>query len=369
MSPLSHTHLILALLIPGTLAATPQKSAESRDWQVEAIMTTKAGINGAAVGDFDLSARNNEIAVACGNGNLYLIRQNGAREFPWRPEIVGSSRGELMGCEFAEVDPTRQGLELIAYGMLYGKRDTAGPGAVYMLSKFEGKLEFEELFHDTARIDGIAVGDFDSKREGVEILVAGASKKVHLLYLENDVWQPELMLEIGGEALSVAGYHNNALVGCADGSLLQLTRVGDNWKPIYLEQHSAAQMGVTSFQGSVLSAREDGTLHWRSQEGKQQTIYEGKAELRSAAMGQLDTETSGVEAVTGGLGGSLVVLYGSNRVRTWQTQVIHRDSVGFNHVTIGEVFGGNTGPEIVACGMSGQVYVASLGRRGGSAGK
>ena len=77
-------------------------------------------------------------------------------------------------------------------------------------------------------------------------------------------------------------------------------------------------------------------------------------------MGQLDLDTSGMEAVAAGDRPELIVLYGSNKVRTWETEVIHRDDDGFNHVTIGEVYGRNRGPEVIATSKSGKLYVAGL---------
>jgi len=356
--------LVLATLPAAAQAKVPgvTKPVPNRTWDVEVVMQTRAGLNGCAVADFDLPARNKEIAVTAGDRNLYLVYQNGPKSFPWHARSVGQAGGEMVGCRFADVDPTREGIELIAYGMLQGSKDGDGPGALYLLSRFEGELQFEEIFHGEKCLTGVAVGDFDTQKPGPELLVTGRSRKVHMISLEEDLWIPKPLMELDSMPASVADFSRNALVGCEDGSLLQLTGASGTWKALYLEQHGAAQLGVSSFEGAILSAREDGSVQWLSPTGKAQTIYEAKGELTTSAMGQIDFDTSSMEVVVAGNRPELVVLYGNLRFRTWEVQVVHRDDAGFNHVTIGEVYGRNRGPEVVATSRSGKLYVAGLTR-------
>ena len=174
------------------------------------------------------------------------------------------------------------------------------------------------------------------------------------------MWQPQQLMEIASTPVSVSDFGRNALGGCNNGDLLQLTGIGGTWKAQYLDQHGAGQLGISTFDGAILSAREDGTVHWFSPSGKSRDIYLAKSDLTTCAMGQNDPDTAGIEAVIAGSRPELIVLYKGGKINRWTSQTIHRDESGFNHVTVGEVYGRNRGPEIVASAKSGKLYVAGL---------
>jgi hypothetical protein len=356
--------LPILFLLPALLATQRAASTEAPQatWSVEVVLETRAKLNGCAVGDFDPASRNPEIASVDSTGNIFLTRQSGPRQFPWISKSIARAGGELIGCAFGDVDPTREGLELVAYGMLRGSEDSANPGAVYLISRGEEGIEIEEIFHDTALIHGGAIGDFDTEREGLEIIVTGFSKKVHLLYLEDDMWQPQLLTDLTGAGKSVATYSNSALVACDDGNLMQVVRLGDKWRSLLFDRAESPQTRVATLAGSVLVSRDDGTLNWISDAGKRQIIFESKNKLRGAALGELDPLNEGPEAATAGYGKRLVVLYGQKRVRAWRYEVIYTDTDRFHHVLIAEVKGGNKAQEVVACGHSGRLIVAALKR-------
>jgi hypothetical protein len=305
-------------------------------WHARVVLHAPDTLGGCAVGDLDPGTPGNEIASVCSNGEWFV----GDR-------AIGKTPGEMIQCAVGDVDPRTPGDEIVGVGMAEGTEDGGGAGAAWIATRTEKGWSLERIHHDEALLHGVAVGDVDDTKEGVEIVVVGFTKRAFLLSRGTDGWRSEVLADLPGAGKNAVVHDGGVAVACTDGSIVRLERGPEKWTSRVLDRAGAGQARLGSDGKRILAARDDGVLALVSAAGREEIHRESK-KLRGAALADLVPDWEGLEAATAGYAGAVTVLRRGEK--GWTAVRLLQDDAAWHHVAVGELREESPGLELVACG-------------------
>ena len=314
-------------------------------WQTFVALQTTAKLGGCVVADLVAEQPGDEIAVVASTGLVSMVRRVGGG---WVTERVCEMPGEMIQIAAGDLDPNLPGDELVFVGAKTGGEDDGGPGVAVYAWRQGGRWHHERILEDSKLLHGVAVGDFDSDRPGVEVMVAGYTHKAHLLGIGEGGWRKLAAIDVGAEAKGVAAGLGGAVVANADGSLVRLLKRGSGWSSHVIARYPAPLARITANAGVVIVSSNDGVLRRYSSAGTIE-LYRSTDRLRGAVVVDLDPSVAGAEIATASYTGEVTVLVAG------EPRVVARDDDKFHHLAAGDLPG--LGTCLVGCGYSGRVLV------------
>ncbi|MAG56782.1 MAG: hypothetical protein CMJ83_10865 [Planctomycetes bacterium] len=331
------------------LAACQSPPMAEQGWEMHVALQTQAKLGGCVVADFDTSRDDAEIVVTSSPGDVFMVRRAGEG---WASELVAHFPGEMIQVAAGDLDPTNPGAELVCVGAAEGGEDDGGPGVAWFAWRDAKGWHHERLIQQDALIHGVAIGDFDKNRPGLEVMVAGYTRRATVIAKVEGAWKVVGSVELPGEAKGVAAGLSGAAVVCADGSLVEVRQEGSGWGQRVLRRFPAALARVSADPSSALFCANDGTLrNWSA--GTVTELYRSTDRLRGAVVVDVDPNTPGKEICTAGYTGEITIMNpgtegGVPRIIAW-------DDNRFHHLAAGRLPG--LGTCLVGCGYSGRVLV------------
>ncbi len=319
------------------------------DWEQREAFRHTTELGGCAAGDLDPERPGDELAVACASGEVFFIWAAGGG---WRSELVFHTGGAAMHCAIGELDSAHPGAELCVTGISAGVESERGPSTAWIARRGADGWRVEEVFRDDGVLRAVAAGDMDPHHPGDELVLAGSSRLVHVLTLEDALWRVERLDVLPNDPVDVACDAGRALVACADGTLVACSRGESDWTIEALAHHKGALARVAAHEGTVLVAAVDGALELQ-QEGAIEVLYRTSDRLCGAAVAELYDAWPGTEYATAGHDGRVVVVHrGSSG---WIATEVARDIAPLHHLARGRI--GGESSALVTCGESGSLIV------------
>lgn len=234
----------------------------------------------------------------------------------------------------------------------------------------------ETVFRDTAKIDGVSIGDADPTLPGNEILAAGLSDAVTMIYKVGDSWQSKQLWKGQGELIPstvgdvdpactgneviVGGMKVGAEEGGSGGEATVLCRNADgSWTPTTVLSAGDLVHGIAvgdldpSNPGNeILVASHDSRAYliWKNATGWQnRTLFTDSDQLKNSAIGEFDTAHPGLEGVVVGGSGNVTEVY-LDATGNWTIKTRWTAPGGLNRVAIGDILPENAGNEILTDG-------------------
>lgn len=348
---------LLILLVPSRFA-----TAQAPMWQPEILLESEHGIGGVAIGDLDPARPGNEIAAVNEAGEVWLIRR---ATVGWQCERIHRSGGEFIMCAIGDVDPTTPGNELVAVGMVEGPEARSGPGQVVVLGRAGAGWRATSAFVDTHMIHGVAIGDVASRHAGDEIVACGFNHRVTLIHRAEARWDSEV-LYVGNDRMKIADIADvvpdrrgmEVVVGGSDGRAVLLQEGELGWVHEIVLDDVAGQSRIAAAGAAVLAGGDDGKVTLITQSGSEwrsDVIARDSQKIRGVALASIDGDAE-LEAFSAGYSGN-VLMYDHDAEGYWSREVIYADGQPLHHLVAGELDPDHPGIELVTCGHSGHVVL------------
>jgi len=349
--------ILVCALVSAVLTACGGQSGDPggpEGWRAEVVFTAPAKLGGLDVGDLDPDRPGDEIATVCLSGQMFLVSR-GADGF--KGELMVEVPGEMIQCVIADADPRSPGNELVAVGMDQGTEDDGGKGAVHVVSRTADGWKSERVHVAEALVHGVCVADLDPDREGNEILAVGFDKVAVLIYRTEAGWVREVVASLPGNGKNAVPFKGGAAIATSAGRVDLLRKTGGRWGLETLVTAAAGQSRLGTDGTSLLSAGDDGRLLFI--EGDTATpVHTETQKLRGAVLADLDPDEEGVEAATAGYEFAISVLYPED---DWRAVKVYTDTAKFHHLASGQIYPDTPEEELAGCGYSGRVVVVSRG--------
>ena len=345
-----------ALTLACLIAASCQSLSPGSGWRHEVIADLGVKLGGCAVGDLDSERAGNEIAVVAESGAIWILYRDGDE---WTHELAAQTPGEMIQCAIGDVDLSHPGDELVMVGVRAGLEDSGGAGVASLLKRVGGGWHLATIFEDSALLHAVAIGELDAESPGSEILVAGASERIHVLGHGEGGWHASEVGRLGGVGKSAVAFRGGAAIAGKDGTVVFVSRAARGWQAEVIDRADAGQARIGAHEATLVVARDDGVLALIDELGRHE-VYREAESLRGAVFAELDPSSPGVEIATAGYSGRITVLSGSDE--GYLAHLVAQDSDRLHHLTAGELRGGDDALELVGCGYSGKVHVVSRER-------
>lgn len=341
------------LLIAGIVASCggPGGAAGDREWKSKVVYSAADGITGLAVGDLDADRAGVELGAVSSNGEIFLLVPGPER---WLVRPLARVGGEMIQCATGDADPRAPGDELVAVGMLKGREDDGGDGAIYVVSAAGGKASCERVHVADALVHGVCVADLDPDRDGNEILGVGFDRKAVLVYRDGDGWAHEYVADLPGNGKNAVPFEGGAAIGTSAGTIEHLVKRDGKWVLTTLAKADAGQSRLATDGRRILSAGDDGKL-LLVVDGKATPIHSEAMKLRGAVLADLDPDSPGVEAATAGYEKKVTVLHPQGD--GWSAETVFTDSGRLHHLVAAELLPDAPGLELATGGYSKNVTI------------
>lgn len=261
----------------------------------------EAGFRVAAVAEGQLAAHPGRELVAVGEGVVVAWEREGT----WKTEVVPAGEGPLHGVLIADVDPSREGVEIVVVG-----ETPDGRGRAELLSWTSSGWRMTRMIAPPEPLQAVGL------LEGALCVVG---KSVSLVQLREGRWSGFELAKLPSPGKSLRGIKGRLFVGCVDGELLELSAGIDASEPQERDRRVAARNAIASAGGHLLTADGDGTLALLPKAGgsglpdrhlsqDRVEVYRSPRALTGALLAELNPDAAGLELVACGEAGELVLL-------------------------------------------------------------
>ncbi|MFT7676770.1 MAG: hypothetical protein ACI8QC_000745 [Planctomycetota bacterium] len=268
--------LPLAPLVLLTLFSCQAAEPEATE-TVQVVLEGAGKLGGCAVGELDASAADEEIVAVGSDGRIHL----GVHGVDgWTSSVVDTVPGEQIQVAAGAIGP--EGIpSIVSVGVAEGGEDDGGPGVAWWLRRDGDSWTRTELLGDDALLHAVAIGELDATSAGNEVVLAGFTRKVHLVRLVDGAPQSQTIGELPGNAKGIAIGAGGVVVACDDGSLVRFTGGADAWEREILAHHDAPLARLSANDDAVIYCGNDGVLRlW--EKGESRKVYTSSDRLRGA---------------------------------------------------------------------------------------
>jgi hypothetical protein len=317
------THAGNEIVVGGDSQSVTMLNGEEQYWKAKRIWYDDWYTNAVEIGDIDPQRDGEEVVVVGWSGRITMIYWENNE---WQTQELNRRMDYLYDVAVGEVIPSVQGNEVLVVG-------DDGEVSIFTNNNSAGKTWLETvIFQDTDYLHTIAIGDCDPDFEGAEILVAGGSDSITMLYFDNDNW---ISKTIWTEVKTI----NSIAIG------------------EFYSGHTGNEIVVVGTSNNAVMLTKNGTL-WENN-----TIWEDTNDLYSVKIGDIDPTNSGNEIVTCGLSNRIVILQAptvdnaSNDTTNWDAVVLPapaEDNVYILATALGDFDPSHDGNEIVTVGYLGK---------------
>ncbi len=344
----------LLLLLPALLVFACSSPDGGTGTQKHVVLIQGAGkLGGCGIGELDERSSGPEIATVGSDGRVHVCRQE---DGGWTAEVVDEVPGEQIQLALGPVGP--KGLAaLVSVGVEQGGEDDGGSGIAWMLWREQGLWQRRVLLRDSALLHAAAVGDVDSGAPGNEVVLAGFTRRVHLVTLGLAGPESRVIGSLPGNAKGLALGLGGILVACDDGSLVRFERPGkgsqgETWNSEVLVRHEQPLARLSAVDDRALYCGNDGVLRlWRA--GASAELYRSSDRLRGAVfVGEGRNDRGNAWAFASAGYDHTVRLHSEPPSPTNMTALADTDKL--HHLAAGEIDGE---PVLVSCGYSGNLVL------------
>ena len=328
-------------------------------WMTEIVLDAGQRLNCCAIGDLDPDRGGEEIVAVTAGGQVYLAWRDG-RTWDW--EVIATTPGEVLACTIGDVRHDVPGNELVVVGAAGGAADPGAVGAAWCIHRSTEGWNRELILSGIAMLNGVCIGDFDSRDPENEVLFAGASRTVSIAHHRAGAWTSQIACELPGPARDVAAYWDGFVVACSDGHLAfrgwaepERWAGQDVWR-------GSGQTRLASFflpghgMGFLLVARDDGALEFYAKGTDtfdSEVIHREDRELSGAIIADLIPGYRLSEYATCGHSGRVTVVRSSEL--GWIPATIYEDEGRLLDLACGRPTEAET--SLATCGDSGLLVV------------
>jgi len=325
-------------------------------WGATIVFEAGQKLGGCAVGDVDPTHPGNEILAVAASGDIYVVRHD---DQGWHGEVVATAGGEMIGCAIGDADPARPGLEAVVGGMLAGGEDAGGKGAAHLLYRDDAGWQLQPIYEDEALVHGVCIGDVDPGHDGDEVIGVGFSRKATILGRDSDAWKTLGQADLTSPGKNAVVFKGGVVVACSGGTVDWVAVEDGAWGNESAGTRFGGPARIDALGEQILVACDDGGLQLVEFEGSRQIHKEGQ-KLRGAVLADLDPSAPGQEAATAGYEKAMTVLYPPQAgEEAWTPVTVWRDTEKLHHLAAGELLADGQGLELVTVGYSGRVIVAA----------
>ena len=350
--------LLLAACGRDAVPPSPVEAPPEPTWSAEVVFQAPDKLGGCAVGDVDPTHPGLEIAAVSRNGDVWVIAREGDA---WKAERVGTTPGEMIQCAIGDARLDRPGDELVVVGMAAGSEEDGGAGEARLFFRGEEGWEQEPVFQDTALIHGVAIADMDPEREGNQIVTVGFSHNAVVLdRTPEEGWVPIRTIPIESPGKCAIPFDFGVAVATAGGAVKHISYADGAWtaEDLWRGTAGAARLGTAGY--ALLVACDDGKLVLvETEEGGKGAwlIHQEAAKLRGAVLRRPDEDAW--QAATAGYGKTVTLLRFREAIEPIE---VYRDEGKLHHLAAGDLLPDRPGLELVTCGYSGKVVLIARDR-------
>ncbi len=178
-------------------------------------------IESFAVGDIHPDYAGDEIITV---GRSEVVNMVWRDADGWKNQKVFQEAHWIYDVAIADVYPGNTGPEMYIVTdemylfMAYWDPDGKGKGTAGYTGDPDGTIVedgwyVEPIFKDTEYLNKVAIGDFDSLRDGIEITVSGGTNTLWEVYYENGTWHNEALVKRAIQDLDVGDFDYNWATG------------------------------------------------------------------------------------------------------------------------------------------------------------
>lgn len=383
-------HRSLLATLPAAFLAVacsePEPTFEPLPTVLEVAHSAGAKLGGVAIGDVLPEHEGPEIVAVCVDGRVIVVHREQDR---WRSQVAFQAPGELIQVAVGDLVPSHPGDEILAVGMAEGDEDSGGPGAVWLGVRHRDEgFTGRKILETSALQHAAVIGDIDVNREGLEALVSGFDKRLHLFTV--DLVDGELGVghrDVGtlpgpakGACLDTRN-PNAVLVACGSGSIeaVFLAQGEDSMRSYRSLEHPSgiARPAACTVERTgtrthfIAGAADDGSLLLDEVTGFDDPLmgpgllpshpgreHRESSKLRGVAFIALDDGAEPGALCVSGYEGRVTLYH--NNVEDGPEPVTLADTGGaLHHLAAGDVRPDIPGDELVAVGYAGEIYVLS----------
>jgi len=195
------------------------------------------GLSRLTIGDADNDGEL-EILVGGDSNNVGFVERKPSGE--WVGKVIFTDVDKIRGVAVGDLDPNHPGNEVASYG--YSAR-------LNMLTPDKnkpGEWKARLLFKDVARGHDLAVGEFDSQHDGVELLMSGFSKNMTMVAQYDDITQPDFGISADKQIKTIPA-------GDSVSFNITVTSAGGFNEPVYLELESPVEgISLSGFESQTV---------------------------------------------------------------------------------------------------------------------
>lgn len=294
-------------------------------WYYDVMWSGANKLSGVTIGDLDPTRDGNEVIAVDGVGKVIMIHRS--KSGTWDSVELWQGQGELITPVIGDFYSGHKGNELVVVGMAVGP-EGEGAGQATIIYGSGDNWEHEVIYTNTdSMLHGAAVGDLDPTRYGKELIVMSFGFDVKML-----TWNGP---EVGG--------WTSTLMWHAEGKVRK--GIIDDFDPL----HKGNELVVVDKSGNCTMLTGSGTT-WNAT-----TLWTdpGNPGLARVGVGDVDPTYSGKEIVVGGDSNNVGIIRRTGD--TWDGKVIFTDTDKIRGIGIGDIDPTNPGNEISVFGYSNKV--------------
>jgi hypothetical protein len=215
-------------------------------------------------------------------------------------------------------------------------------------------------------LHGVAIGDVCGKRPGSEIVVCGFNHRVILLALSQGRWTAETIY-VGNDRLKIVqvadvlGSHegHEVLVCGSDGKVVVLWEGLRGWHHEEVYSDTVGQSRVAAGAAGVLIGGDGGKVTLATREGtawRSTFLARDCGKIRGVAVADVDASVAGAELYACGYSKNVTQLVRDGK-GFWHSRVVYTAGRPLHHLVAGQIDVSRVGLELVTCGHGGELVV------------
>lgn len=338
-------------------------------WIAEVVFESDAPLGGCAVGELDPERDGLELVATDSKGRIHLVTRDGDG---WKHEVLVTMPGELIQCAIGDCSRAFDGNEIVAVGMAEGTEDDGGKGIAVAVVKGEDGWRREAVLEKTfpALVHGVAVSDMD-EGGGAEAVVVGFDMKATVLSHRGDQWSVTHEVGIDGPGKAAVGYRTGVAIAVQGGHISTVLHhsvshaegtIGlGGWTKGAIGAGGVSMARIDTDGSRLLAAADDGRLYLFTLSAVGVEVIR-RTTVHEEGMKLRGAALGDFDPTHPGLEAASAGYEGKVVVlvesgEAWEPTVVYEDEKSLHHLAHGDVLPDVPGEELLTCGHSGKLVL------------